>query len=75
MKGFEFLETYKKDFNAGNEKEFVKPRVPVPQPEEEAIYSDDETFQAPEIERIPITEKIKIMLSKIFDVEDHPIVK
>ncbi|HLP73391.1 MAG TPA: cell division protein FtsA [Bacteroidales bacterium] len=74
MKGFEFLETYKKEFNAGNEKEFVKPRV-APQPEEEVSDSDDETFQAPEVERIPITEKIKIMLSKIFDVEDQPIVK
>ncbi len=74
MKGFEYLETYRKEFNAGNHQEFVKPKLIVPQPEGE---DSDEDFTAPlqEEERIPITEKIKIMLSKIFDVEDQPIVK
>jgi cell division protein FtsA len=74
MKGFEYLETYKKEFKAGNQQEFVKPKAVVTQPESE---EEDGDFQAPqhEEERIPITEKIKIMLSKIFDVEDQPIVK
>lgn len=74
MKGFEYLETYRKEFNAGNQQEFVKPKVVVTQPEAE---EDDGDFTGPqqEEERIPITEKIKIMLSKIFDVEDQPIVK
>ncbi|MGE5418802.1 MAG: cell division protein FtsA [Chloroflexota bacterium] len=78
MKGFEYLETYRKEFNAGNSQEFVKPKPVVkPEPslamEEEENPVDDETL--PQDERIPITEKIKIMLSKIFDVEDQPIVK
>ena len=74
MKGFEYLETYRKEFNAGNQQEFVKPKAVVTQPESD---EEDGDFQTPqqEEERIPITEKIKIMLSKIFDVEDQPIVK
>lgn len=76
MKGFEYLDTYRKEFNAGSPQEFVKPKAVVPQPElvdeeEEEIFEDEPQQE----ERIPITEKIKIMLSKIFDVEDQPIVK
>ena len=37
--------------------------------EEENITSD------PEEEKIPISEKIKIMLGKLFEVEDQPITK
>src|SRR5512133_3000283 len=72
MKGFEYLETYRKEFNAGSQQEFVKPKAVVIQPE---AVDDDGDFQPSqqEEERIPITEKIKIMLSKIFDVEDQPI--
>lgn len=82
MKGFEYLDTYRKEFNAGSSQEFVKPkpavnpRSPKPEPmamEEEENPAADEVLQ--QDERIPITEKIKIMLSKIFDVEDQPIVK
>ncbi len=76
MKGFEYLETYHKEFNAGSPQEFVKPKAVVrpSEPEEEA---EDDSYSSSdnEEERIPITEKIKIMLSKIFDVEDQPIVK
>ena len=31
MRGFEYLETYKKSFNAGNSAEFVKPKIVVPE--------------------------------------------
>ena len=74
MRGFEYLETYKKTFNAGNTEEYVKPKaVIVGQLEEEE--EEQETF-APtthEEEKIPITEKIKSMLSRMFEVEDQPI--
>ncbi len=74
MRGFEYLETYKKTFNAGNTEEYVKPKaVIVGQLEEEE--DEQETF-APtthEEEKIPITEKIKSMLSRMFEVEDQPI--
>jgi cell division protein FtsA len=72
MRGFEYLETYKKSFNAGNSEEFVKPTaVIVDQHKEE----DEETFVGPvqEEEKISLTEKIKIMLSRMFEVEDQPI--
>jgi cell division protein FtsA len=74
MRGFEYLETYKKTFNAGNSEEFVKPKsVAVEQNEED----EEETFAPPvqQEEKISLTEKIKTMLSKMFEVEDQPINK
>ena len=72
MRGFEYLETYKKTFNAGSSAEFVKPKITI------AVQNDDqeeETFSQPvhEEEKIPLTEKIKSMLSRMFEVEDQPI--
>jgi cell division ATPase FtsA len=72
MRGFEYLETYKKSFNAGSADEFVKPKTAVfDQHEEEG----EETFTPPVQEegKIPLTEKIKSMLSRMFEVEDQPI--
>jgi len=74
MRGFEYLETYKKTFNAGNSEEYVKPKsVAVEQNEED----EEETFAPPvqQEEKISLTEKIKTMLSKMFEVEDQPINK
>jgi cell division protein FtsA len=74
MRGFEYLETYKKTFNAGNSEEYVKPKsVAVAQNEED----EEETFAPPVQleEKISLTEKIKTMLSKMFEVEDQPINK
>jgi cell division protein FtsA len=70
MRGFEYLETYKKSFNAGNSEDYVKPRTVVADQHEE-----EETFAPPvqEEEKIPLTEKIKSMLSRMFEVEDQPI--
>ena len=51
-------------------KAVVRPSEPEEEAEDDAYSSSDN-----EEERIPITEKIKIMLSKIFEVEDQPIVK
>jgi cell division protein FtsA len=85
MKGFEYLETYKKEFNAGNKKDFARPEpapapapkpAPVPEPAQRAEVEAEEDSYDEETrsdERIPITEKIKSMLTKIFEVEDQPI--
>jgi cell division protein FtsA len=77
MRGFEYLETYKKSFNAGNSEEFVKPKqVIIPKQADIRNEEEDEvTFTAPvqEEEKIPITDKIKSMLSRMFEVEDQPI--
>ena len=72
MRGFEYLETYKKTFNAGNSAEFVKPKISVAAQHED---QEEETFSQPvhEEEKIPLTEKIKSMLSRMFEVEDQPI--
>jgi len=74
MRGFEYLETYKKSFNAGIPEEFVKPKVAVDnrynEEEEEAFVPP-----VPEEEKISLTDKIKTMLSRMFEVEDQPINK
>ncbi len=80
MRGFEYLETYKKTFNAGSAEEYSKPKVAeavkhveVEIKEEEEEIVDSFTSAEPEEDKIPLTEKIKSMLSKMFEVEDQPI--
>jgi cell division protein FtsA len=77
MRGFEYLDTYKKTFNAGNAEDFVKPKAVIVEKKVEAEkeVEEEETFvpRAPEEEKIPLAEKIKSMLSKMFEVEDQPI--
>jgi cell division protein FtsA len=72
MRGFDYLDTYKKTFNAGNSAEFVKPKIAVAVQQED---QEEESFSQPvhEEEKIPLTEKIKSMLSRMFEVEDQPI--
>jgi cell division protein FtsA len=74
MRGFEYLETYKKTFNAGSIDEFVRPKMAVADKHQE-IEDEEDPFTAPvpEEEKIPLTEKIKSMLSRMFEVEDQPI--
>jgi cell division protein FtsA len=84
MRGFEYLDTYKKTFNAGSLEEFVKPKAMQTdfhkeQVKEKAIQDmeteEEEAFVAPvpEEDKITITDKIKSMLSRMFEVEDQPI--
>ncbi len=75
MRGFEYLDTYKKTFNAGNMDEFVKPKTVLADKHNEAEEAEEEAFTAPvqEEEKIPLSEKIKSMLSRMFEVEDQPI--
>jgi cell division protein FtsA len=69
MRGFDYLETYKKSFNAGVRDEYVKPEVAASElDEEEAVNTI-----VHEEEKTPLTEKIKIMLSRMFEVEDQSI--
>ena len=83
MRGFDYLETYKKTFDAGTEEEYVRPtKVVKPQMEEideeveaeteseVSSYSDDTRSDEG---KIPLTDKIKSMLSRMFEVEDQPI--
>jgi hypothetical protein len=78
MRGFEFLDIYKKEFNAGSKEQFTAPKSAVVPPKkemEEDIQEQAEamTETAPEEERIPLSEKIKSILSRMFEVEDQPI--
>jgi cell division protein FtsA len=72
MRGFEFLETYKKPFNAGTLEEYDRPGASSALPKREEV---EEHAPEPvrEDEKIPLTEKIKSILSKMFEVEDQPI--
>ncbi len=75
MRGFDFLETYKKPFNAGTKEEYSKPKPPVSVPVEEDQLQAENAASEPlqTEERVPLTEKIKSILSKMFEVEDQPI--
>jgi cell division protein FtsA len=78
MRGFEYLETYKKTFNAGNSAEFVKTKEYIvdhhkEDEEEEVEVTVGQTNQGED--KISLTDKIKTMLSKMFEVEDQPINK
>ncbi|HOP58780.1 MAG TPA: cell division protein FtsA [Bacteroidales bacterium] len=73
MRGFEYLDTYKKSFNAGHEDDFTKNahrQTATEKNEKENFVSQEE---APQEARTSLGEKIKIMMSKMFEVEDQSI--
>ncbi|MFH0843589.1 MAG: cell division protein FtsA [Bacteroidota bacterium] len=69
MKGFEYLETYREGINIAPEKEFVKPEATREEVPDEV--SDSEEYQS--ISRTSWIDKIKIVMQKMFEVEDQPI--
>ena len=71
MKGFEYLETYKKSFSAGPKEDFA--RFNRKNFEEEQEKSSEQAEIRHEEERVSLTDKIKQMLQKIFEVEDEKI--
>ncbi|HEX2976025.1 MAG TPA: hypothetical protein VHO68_08805, partial [Bacteroidales bacterium] len=76
MRGFDYLDTYHKQFNAGVPEEYEKPKAAVkPQPVAEKPEEEEEEVQeAPRSEgKVSISDQIKSYLSKIFEVEDQPI--
>jgi len=75
IRGFEHLETYKKPFNAGRKEDFIRTRKPVMEMAEEKITEnvDNEPDISPQEEKVPLTERIKQMLTKMFEVEDQKI--
>jgi cell division protein FtsA len=69
MKGFEYLETYRQNINIAPEKEYITPeanREVVPDE-----VSDSEEYQPSS--RTSWIDKIKIVMQKMFEVEDQPI--
>jgi len=72
MRGFDYLETYKKSFSAGKQEEFAKPK-PVVVTQQAEYVEEDVKYNVQEEEKIPLTEKIKSMLTRMFEVEDQPI--
>ena len=72
MRGFDFLETYKKNFNAGKKEEFVRSKKTVPETDE-SLEDRDQTENQPEEEKISLTDKIKSILTRMFEVEDQAI--
>ena len=70
MRGFDYLETYKKSFNAGPREEFIH-RKPEP------VMAEAETGESNGKDqndvKMTITEKIKIIMQKMFETEDQSI--
>jgi cell division protein FtsA len=73
MRGFEYLETYKKKFNAGKKDEFVNQVTVTPVTEEGPEITAEEKSEPVEEDRLTLSDKIKSMLTKIFEVEDQKI--
>ncbi|MBG0857888.1 MAG: cell division protein FtsA [Bacteroidales bacterium] len=70
MRGFDYLETYKKSFRAGLKEEFINYRPEPVSLEEETDEADG--GKQPEA-RLTLAEKIKIIMAKMFETEDQPI--
>jgi len=73
MRGFEYLDTYKKEFNAAVKEEFTMPKIAVGEIEEDAEVDETDDDSRHDEGKTPLTEKIKLMLSKMFEVEDQAI--
>ncbi len=74
MRGFEFLDTYHKTFDAGTHEEYVRPKatVPVDEVREEEVESEVEMEETAD-EKVSLTDKIKGILTKMFEIEDQKI--
>jgi cell division protein FtsA len=84
MRGFDYLDTYKKSFDAGTREEYVPPRH-VHVQEEEAehenrtregaahVAASHEMKDEASADRPSITDKWKAFITKMFEVEDQPI--
>jgi cell division protein FtsA len=83
MRGFDYLETYKKSFDADTQEKYSPPKKEVSdkkvaeniEVEEEEEEVADTFTQPAHSEKVSLTEKIKMMLTNMFEVEDQPINK
>jgi cell division protein FtsA len=78
MRGFDYLETYKKSFRAGSSEEYTKPKASVvDQNDEEGEEKSAEKSTPPAQEegRISIKDRIIAALTSMFEVDDHSIVE
>jgi len=74
MRGFDNIETYKKSFSAGKQEEFVRPpKVEVETGEEAMTNKEEAPVEYQEEPKTSLTEKIRMMMSKMFEVEDSAI--
>ena len=70
MRGFDFLETYKKSFNAAPGQEFDEQGGDILEPA--AVPEEEQAGTAGE-PKTSLSEKIKMIMQKMFEVEDNPI--
>jgi len=70
MKGFEFLDTYHKTFTAGKQGEFIRPEK---QAEVDETAAEEMNNEKQTDDRVSLTDKIKSLLTKMFEIEDQKI--
>lgn len=70
MRGFDYLETYKKSFNAAPQDDFKEKPVDILEPAE---IIDDGQPDPGSGQKTSLSEKIKIIMQKMFEVDDNPI--
>ena len=73
MRGFEYLETYKADFDICTLEEFASRKKPeVAPPNGSYNDEDNSTSPAEEEEKMPLFKRIGLMFEKLLDAEDQP---
>jgi hypothetical protein len=70
MRGIDYLETYKKSFNAAPQDDFEEKPADVLEPAE--VMEDNQAETGRE-QKTTLSEKIKIIMQKMFEVEDNSI--
>jgi len=70
MKGFEFLDIYRKSFSSGKTGEFVRPEKQAVTVDENENNSEEERENE---EKVSLTDRIKSLLMKMFEIEDQKI--
>jgi len=76
MRGFEYLETYKKSFVAGRKEDFIKSKKTVNEYTNPGkIETQAESQPLQEEAKVTLADKIKDMFMKMFEVEDQSITK
>jgi hypothetical protein len=74
IRGFDHLMTYKKSFQAGSKDDYVRTKKPVTEKIESPVAEEPEPEPAAvTVEKVPITDKIRQMIYKMFEVEDQSI--
>jgi len=74
MRGFDYIDTYRKSFSAGKLEEYVRPAHSGDAEMNQGVMPPAPVPEEPQEVKTSLSEKIKMMMSKMFEVEDQTII-